>query len=230
VSSVPRRFREWSAIVAVPPSTGDRPTQAGVATPPSRSHPTSESTRVRFALPQLEDPRTDEAIDALLDGATRKRGRPAPDPIRTRGREASEGLESRISWMEALRREDARQARYRRVASIVVLEARSLTDAATATDWLGRIVGPLAHTIRRAARATDRVTRASETRFLVLLPETTEADAAHFAERVMDDCSVWLNAMHAPVAVRGAAAAATATSDASLEDALVRAMEALAPA
>lgn len=132
--------------------------------------------------------------------------------------------------MDAVRREDARQARYRRAASIVVLEARSLSDAPGAGDWLERIVGPLAHTIRRAARATDRVTRASETRFLILLPETTEADAAHFAERVMDDCSVWLMAMHAPVAIRASAAAATASSDASLEDALIRAIEALAPA
>jgi hypothetical protein len=146
------------------------------------------------------------------------------------GREASEGMESRIAWMEALRREDARQARYRRAASIVVLEARPLADTETAADWLGRIVGPLAHTIRRAARATDRVTRTSETRFLVLLPETTESDAAHFAERVMDDCSVWLRAMHAPVSVRASAAAATAMSEASLEDALARAIEALSPA
>src|SRR5256885_5228148 len=51
-------------------------------------------------------------------------------------------------------------------------------------------------------RSTDRVTRASDTRFQVLLPETTEADAAHFAERVLADCAVWLAALHAPVTVR----------------------------
>ena len=146
------------------------------------------------------------------------------------GREAYAGIESRMSWMEALRREDARQARYRHAASIVVLEARLLAETASDEDWLSRMVGPIAHTIRRAARATDRVTRVSDTRFLVLLPETTEVDAAHFAERVMGDCSVWFSAIQAPVMVRASAAAATATSDASLEDALSRAIEALAPA
>jgi hypothetical protein len=180
-------------------------------------------------LPHLDDPRTDEAIDALLAGAERKRGRPAPpEPVPITGRASFEGLESRIAWMEALKREDARQLRYRHAASIVVFEARALTDASSASDWLSRIVGPIAHTIRRTARATDRVTRASETRFMVLLPETSETDAAHFAERVLSDCAMWLNAMHAPVAVRASAAAAAATSEHSLEDALARAIEALA--
>ncbi|HEY2916000.1 MAG TPA: hypothetical protein VGI98_02180 [Candidatus Limnocylindrales bacterium] len=191
--------------------------------------PTSETPRSRhFSLPRLDDPRTDEAIDALLAGAERKRGRPAPEPLPITGRAAFDGLESRMAWMDALRREDARQQRYRHAASIVVFEARALTETDVAGDWLGRIAGPIAHTVRRAARATDRVTRASETRFMVLLPETSEADAAHYAERVLGDCAIWLNAMHAPVAVRASAAAASSTSERSLEDALARAIDALA--
>lgn len=190
---------------------------------------TSEQPRAhRFALPHLEDPRTDEAIDALLAGAERHRGRPAPEPLPVGGRQAFEGLESRVAWMDALRREDARQARYRRAASIVIFEATPLTQTDSAEDWLSRIAGPIAHTVRRAARQTDRVTRATDNRYQVLLPETSEADAAHFAQRVLADCAVWLSAMHAPVAVRASAAAATATSEASLQDALDRALEALA--
>ena len=196
---------------------------------PQEPPPTSETSRPRrFALPPLDEPRTDAAIDALLAGAERKRGRPAPEPVPMNGRAAFEGLESRIAWMDALKREDARQLRYRHAASIVVFEARALTDPGDAGDWLSRIAGPIAHTIRRTARATDRVTRASETRFMVLLPETSEADAAHYAERVLGDCAIWLNAMHAPVAVRASAAAASATSEHSLEDALSRAIDALA--
>jgi len=190
---------------------------------------TSEPTRApRFSLPQLDDPRADEAIDALLAGAERHRGRPAPEPLALGGRAAFEGLESRVAWMDALRREDARQARYRRAAAIVIFEATPLTHTDAADDWLSRMAGPIAHTVRRASRQTDRVTRASDTRLQVLLPETTEADAAHFAQRVLADCAVWINAMHAPVAVRASAAAATATSEMSLEDALDRALEALA--
>src|SRR5438045_1884305 len=98
VSSPPRHPRLASAIVARPPSTGDRPDRAEVATSPPRSCPTSESPRARFTLPQLDDPRTDEAIDALLAGAERKRGRPAPDFIPMGGREAYAGIESRMSW------------------------------------------------------------------------------------------------------------------------------------
>jgi hypothetical protein len=190
---------------------------------------TAEQPRAhRFALPRLDDPRTDEAIDALLAGAERHRGRPATEPLAIGGRQAFEGLESRVAWMEALRREDARQARYRRAASVVIFEATALTRTDAADDWLNRIAGPIAHTVRRAARQTDRVTRATDNRSQVLLPETSEADAARFAQRVLADCAVWLNAMHAPVAVRASAAAATATSEASLEDALDRALEALA--
>jgi diguanylate cyclase with GGDEF domain len=144
------------------------------------------------------------------------------------GRAAFESLESRIAWMDALKREDARQQRYRHAASIVVFEARTLAEPGAAGDWLSRVAGPIAHTIRRTARATDRVTRASETRFMVLLPETSETDAAHYAERVLADCGIWLNAMHAPVGVRASASAASATSDNSLEEALTRAIDALA--
>jgi hypothetical protein len=190
---------------------------------------TAESPRTRrFALPDLDDRRTDGAIDALLAGAERHRGRPAPEALPISGRHAFDGLESRVAWMEALRGEDVRQRRYRRAASVVVFEATLLARSENPGDWLSRIAGPIAHTIRRAARQTDRVTRASDTRFQVLLPETTEADAAHFAERVLADCAVWLAALHAPVTVRASAAAAAATSETSLEDALDRAVEALA--
>jgi hypothetical protein len=190
---------------------------------------TAESPRTRrFALPDLDDRRTDGAIDALLAGGERHRGRPAPEPLPVGGRPGFDGLESRVAWMEALHREDARQQRYRRAASVVVFEATLLARSEGAGDWLERIAGPIAHTIRRAARQTDRVTRASDTRFQVLLPETTEADAAHFAERVLADCAVWLAALHAPVTVRASAAAATAPGDSSLQDALERAIEALA--
>ena len=224
MSPASRRGPDASAIVGRQRRSGvARGAQPGVSL-------TSETPRSRrFNLPQLNEPRTDEAIDALLHGAERKRGRPAPaEPLPIMGRATFEGLESRIAWMEALKREDARQLRYRHAASIVVIEARALADGGSTTDWLARVAGPIAHTIRRAARATDRVTRASETRFMVLLPETSEIDAAHYAERVLADCAVWLNAMHAPVAVRASAAAAAATSDHSLEDALSRAIEALA--
>ena len=42
--------------------------------------------------------------------------------------------------------------------------------------------------VRETARETDRVTRAAPDRFHVLLPETSEAEAATLAERVRETC------------------------------------------
>jgi len=108
---------------------------------------------------------------------------------------------------------------------VVVFEARPLTDVAQTDGWMDRVAAPIAHTIRRDARATDIITRAAEVRFQVLLPETNEAEAVRFADRVIADCGVWLGAMRAPVGVRAAAAATHA--DLTLADALFRALESL---
>jgi GGDEF domain-containing protein len=137
-----------------------------------------------------------------------------------------EGLEPRIAWTQALARENARHQRYGRSASIVVFEARPLSEVAAMDGWMERVAGPIAHTIKRDARATDLITRSADARFQVLLPETTEAEAVHFADRVISDCGVWLGAIRAPVGVRAAASATH--GDLTLEDALIRAIEALA--
>jgi GGDEF domain-containing protein len=92
-------------------------------------------------------------------------------------------------------------------------------------DWIRRLVRPLAHSISRSARETDLVTRASDARFQVLLPETTELEAMQFARRVVADCEIWLHAAAAPVVVR--AVAAEATHDRPLDDALSLAIEAV---
>jgi len=75
---------------------------------------------------------------------------------------------------------------------------------------------------RRGARETDLVTRAGPGLYQVLLPETTESEAAGFAERVVADCRSWLEAMAAPVAIH--ASAAGTTGDMSLDETLDRAL------
>ncbi|HYL40698.1 MAG TPA: hypothetical protein VET90_05255, partial [Candidatus Binatus sp.] len=74
---------------------------------------------------------------------------------------------------------------------------------------------------------TDLVTRAGPGLFEVLLPETTESEAVAFAERVVADCRIWLDAMAAPVAVH--AAAAGTTGDMDLAQTLEKALEVLGP-
>jgi hypothetical protein len=56
---------------------------------------------------------------------------------------------------------------------------------------------------------------------MVLLPETAEHDAAQFAERIVEDCDVWLSATRTPVYFRVTVAAATAEE--TLEEAFARA-------
>ena len=173
----------------------------------------------------MHDPRTDEAIEALLAGRARRRGRPMTALAPGDGTRALVGLESRVAWTAAMHREDARQQRYSRATSIVAFRVRTLSATARNDGWLDRVASPVAHAIRRGARETDLVTRAGPGLYQVLLPETMESEAAGFADRVVGDCRVWLEAMAAPVAIH--AAAAGTTGDTSLEETLARALELL---
>jgi GGDEF domain-containing protein len=170
----------------------------------------------------MQDPRTDEAIDALLAGRARRRGRPMTALVQDGDERPLDGLESRVAWTAALHREGARQQRYSRATSIVAIRVRVRRETAHAEGWLDRMASPIAHAIRRGARETDLVTRAGPGLFQVLLPETTETEAAAFADRVVGDCRVWLEAMRVPVAIH--AAAAGTTGDTNLEETLERAL------
>jgi len=194
----------------------------------SRLLTTSESGRSRrFALPDLDDARADAAIDAFLAGPQARRGRRGPSDGATNrrpGERLAVALESRVDWNHALLRESARSERYRRPASVVVIVA-GVRPGAEDEFALSRLAGPIGHAIRRGARDTDHVTRASEGRFQILMPETSEDEAAQFAERVIADCDIWLRATGGPLLLRTAVAGAT--QERSLESALEYAIESL---
>jgi hypothetical protein len=186
----------------------------------------SESTRSRrFTLPDLGDLGVDEAISSFLTGPVQQRGRPDHGTVATARRSPFIALETRIDWMAALHRENARCLRYGRPAAVVVIAAEATVPGPEAEGWLTRISRPIAHAIQRGIRGTDIVTRTGTSTFQLLLPETTGAVATEIAQRVAADCEVWLHAMHAPVALRAAAAGTTA--DVSLEGALDRALAAV---
>jgi diguanylate cyclase (GGDEF)-like protein len=176
----------------------------------------------RFALPEMEDSRADALIDAFVTGPKRRRGRPTTDTAAGGRREDPlVRLDNRVTWREALRRESARSERYRRPASVVVLSAELRPGINEADGSVDRLVRPIAHVLSRSSRETDHVTRAGDIRFMVLLPETAEHDAAQFAERIVEDCDVWLAATRMPVYFRVTVAAAT--TDETLEEAFERA-------
>ena len=186
----------------------------------------------RFSLPDLANERADEAITSFLSGPQHRRGRRPPalssNGSATGGGNAFVALETRIAWMEALKRETARSLRYRRPAAVVVIAGETTYSTPEAAAWLARVAGPIAHAIHRGIRETDLVTRTGDARFQVLLPETTDVEAMHVAERVILDCQVWLQAIRAPIKVRAASAATGA--DSTLDMALERALGAMEPA
>jgi GGDEF domain-containing protein len=128
--------------------------------------------------------------------------------------------------MEALRRESARSIRYRRHAAVLVVSVEPAIRPQTSDGWVSRLVAPIAHSLRRGLRETDLVTRASDARFHVLMPETTAQEAQRVADRIVADCGVWLRALDAPVAVHTSAAATSA--DLTLEGALAAALDRIA--
>jgi GGDEF domain-containing protein len=89
--------------------------------------------------------------------------------------------------------------------------------------WLRSLAGPVSRTLRQSARATDLVARVANSRFQVLLPETAEAGAGRFAERVSGACQTSIDDAGAPVAIR--VTVAVASPDHSLEEALAHALQ-----
>ncbi|CAN5635079.1 hypothetical protein BH20CHL7_BH20CHL7_02750 [soil metagenome] len=134
------------------------------------------------------DERTNERIEAFLEGPVRAR-RSRPRHLRTQALVRPRRLvllDTRADWDTAVRQEDARLSRYGRAATILLVEVR--VGSAGPVDRIATIVGKV---IREHARETDRVARVSSTRYHVLLPETSEAEAAALSGRIRQTCAVW---------------------------------------
>ena len=141
------------------------------------------------------------------------------EPVEEASNDPLTGLLSASRWARVVADEDARIRRYRRAATIVMIELDGL-DRLTAR--LGdaaaeRLVPAVADTIRRLAREADFVARLGDGRFAVLLPETDEIQAINYVERVRRTCDMWLES--GAVALRLAMGWASATGDDSLQDA-----------
>ena len=82
------------------------------------------------------------------------------------------------------------------------MDLRPEGAALSVDPWLRAIAGPIARVLRRDSRATDLVARIASTRFQILFPETADAGAERFAERVASSCRAVIQTSGAPVAVR----------------------------
>lgn len=94
------------------------------------------------------------------------------------------------TWSRWLDEEGARIRRYRRSATVVLVEIEGLerTTERPDDDVASRLVRPVALSLSRHARETDRYARLAVGRFGVLLLETDEIQAINYVERIRNAC------------------------------------------
>ncbi len=170
--------------------------------PPARRAPRRQR---RFTLPaDHHDQRTSERIEAFLEGPpppVRKRVRSSPMAARRPHRPVV--FDDTAAWNDAVRREEVRIDRYGRRATLMVVDVGShAPDGLTGPVPAEALVEPVIDAIRNEARETDRVVRTNRTRFHLLLPETVEADAHLFADRLAAACSNRVNGHGAALRLR----------------------------
>jgi len=110
--------------------------------------------------------------------------------------DAATGFDVGPAWARWLAEEETRILRFHRPATVVLIELSGLDRLADrlGDDVAERLIPPIATTLRRDARATDRLARLGPTRFAALLVETSEVAAINWIERVRTACDVWLEA------------------------------------
>jgi diguanylate cyclase (GGDEF)-like protein len=133
--------------------------------------------------------------------------------------DALTGLLTHAAWTRIVVDEEARIRRYRRPATIVMVELQGLDRLVElmGPSSVDRIVPAVADTLRRDARESDHVARLASGRFAVLLPETDEILAINYVERVRRACDLWLES--GAVSLRMAMGWASSAADGSLADA-----------
>jgi len=148
---------------------------------PTQSSPPSvvRSRRPRkFVLPDHHhEEAVVERIEAFLEGPPVRRRRSRSQRYHRRPPIA---LATDEEWTASLRYEAARSARYGRSMAVLLVEL-AIEDGTAGPDGLAL---RLTEVLGREVRETDRAVRDRLDRFLVLLPETGEDEAAHLASRI----------------------------------------------
>jgi diguanylate cyclase (GGDEF)-like protein len=130
------------------------------------------------------------------------------------------GLGTATAWDFALRHEEARFARYKEPATVVIaeLEGYEMLAERLGREAADRLVTPIANALLRNSRRADRVARVGTVRFHVLLPKTDEITAINYVDRVREETDDWLAA--GAVASRLVIGWASPSTGTSLADAM----------
>lgn len=169
------------------------------------------------------------SVDGGERAQTHDRGeRPAaprpPGRVQSLGVADSPPILAPLHWGAAVHSESARLARYQRPLAIVVawLDWKEHDGSGGPAEYALRFLRPVGQTLRRQARASDRVARLGRDSFAIMLMETADLGAAVYAARVRDACRAWLAAAPAEVELR--LGWAVAGAGAAIETAALTAM------
>jgi diguanylate cyclase (GGDEF)-like protein len=173
----------------------------------------------RSSLPELTAPASAHSSSRPSVGVF---GPPAITPT-----DPETGFDLPATWSRWLDEEDARIRRYRRSATVVLVEIEGLERIIErlGDEAASRLVPPVALNLSRHARETDRFARLAVARFGVLLLETDEIQAINYVERIRNACDSWLEA--GGVASRLSIGWAEANNSRSIEAAVVMAEDRL---
>jgi diguanylate cyclase (GGDEF)-like protein len=149
------------------------------------------------------------------------------EPADERHPDAHRALLDTTAFEAIVAHEDAREERYRRPTTVVVLELDGLDRLVErlGSAALDRIEPDVADTVARLARKADYVARLGPGRFAVLLPETDEIVAINYVERIRVACDEWLES--GAIAMRLAIGWASTAGNASVTTAMQVAVDRL---
>lgn len=214
-------YSDRSASASWPPPSASGP--FGNAN--ERPEPEPEPAAAEPAVPEPVVPEPFATPTAGSFAAPPVAPAPEPAPDVEEGIDPLTGLPDGTAFHRLIADEDARIARYRHPATVVVFELEGLDRLVErlGQDAGDRVIPPVADTIRRLARGADHVARVGPGRFAALLPETDEVAAINYVERVRRACEMWLES--GAMALRLAIGWAGTTGDPSLTDTLRLATE-----
>lgn len=114
----------------------------------------------------------------------------APVPPPNGWSDGPTGVDGPRYWDRILLSEQARVKRYRRPATVVMVEVSGLGRLGRlwGADVAERTLGTVARSLAREIRTSDHVARIEPARFGILLTETTEIEAINFIERARVAC------------------------------------------